>query len=233
MSATLLAPRRRKYVGAARDGRCGRRSEDRPVYEELSFADLLARVRAGDADAETELVNRYGDAVRRVARYRIRRSRLTHRLDSVDILQSVMKSFLMRYAGSDTPWRIDTPEQLVNLLLDMVGNTVVDKKRREMTAKRGGGVQIEPIVFDPPARRRESPVDAAITRELAALCLEKLSADGRRLFRLRWEEQLEWSAIAALEGSTAEACRNKFNRALEAVREQLSSEKQERTEGAR
>jgi DNA-directed RNA polymerase specialized sigma24 family protein len=224
MSATLLAAGRRKYLGRVQSGRPSRRAEDRPVYEELSFAELLARVRTGDADAETELVDRYGDAVRRVARYRIRRSRLTHRLDSVDILQSVMKSFMIRYARTDNPWRIDTPEQLVNLLLDMTGKSVIDKKRGEMTAKRGGGVEIEPIITDPRARRNESPVDIAITRELAALCLEKLSADGRRLFHLRFEKQLEWSAIAALEKSTAEACRNKFNRALEAVRGQMPSE---------
>jgi RNA polymerase sigma factor (sigma-70 family) len=191
--------------------------------EELSFQELLSRVRRGDNDAATELLNRYGDAVRRVARQRLRRSRLRHRLDSVDVLQSVMKSFLMRYAGPDNQWKIDTPEQLINLLLDMAGNTVIDKKRREMSGKRGGGEETQSIVVDPPNPKRDPlPEELMITRELAALCLEKLSADGRRLFRLRFEEQLEWSAIADLEGSTAEACRNKLNRAFDSVREQMS-----------
>jgi DNA-directed RNA polymerase specialized sigma24 family protein len=199
------------------------------VQQELTFAELLAHVRAGEPEAEAELVARYGDAVRRVARYRIRRSRLTHRVDSVDILQSVMKSFLVRFARGDSAWRLDTPEQLINLLLEMASHTVVDKKRREMAEKRGGGREIEPITGDLAKRGQPKPDEIVIDRELAELCLEKLSADGLRLFQLRFVEQLEWSAIADRERSTAEACRNKFNRALAAVREQLAAPNEEST----
>jgi RNA polymerase sigma factor (sigma-70 family) len=200
-------------------------SLDRPMPDELSFEELIARVRSGDQAASRTLLERYGGAVRRVARMRIRHAMLSGQYDSVDIFQSVMRSFLMRVKKDDNDWQLDTPEQLLNLLLDMTDNTVVDKIRAATAEKRGGGERPGTIDVDPRDPKGHRPVeDELATKELAAQCWDKLSADGQRLFRLYFIEQMEWSEVAELEGSTAEACRKKLERAFENVAKQFPSQ---------
>jgi RNA polymerase sigma factor (sigma-70 family) len=190
--------------------------------DDLSFEELIARVRSGDQDASRVLLDRYGSSVRRVARMRIRHAMLSGQYDSVDIFQSVMRSFLMRVRRDDNNWQLDTPEQLVNLLLDITDNTVVDKIRAATAEKRGGGERPGTIDVDPKDPRGHRWVeDELATKELATQCWDKLSTDGQRLFRLYFIEQLEWSEVAQLEGSTAEACRKKLERAFENVAKQF------------
>jgi hypothetical protein len=53
------------------------------------FSDFIRRVRRGDERAAEELVERYGPAIRRVVRVRLRDPRLQRLMDSGDICQSV------------------------------------------------------------------------------------------------------------------------------------------------
>lgn len=195
------------------------------MSNDLTFAALIEQVRIGDQAASRLLLERYGAAVRRVARMRIRQAMLSGQYDSVDVFQSVMRSFLMRVKQDDNNWHLDTPEQLLNLLLNMTDNTVVDKIRAATADKRGGGERLETIDVDPRDNRASRSVEEELaTKELAAKCWDRLSTDGQRLFRLYYFEQLEWNDVAAQEGSTAEACRKKLERALKSVAEQFPSE---------
>jgi hypothetical protein len=63
-----------------------------------TFADMIQRVRAGDADAAAELVRWYEPAIRRAVRLHLRDPRLRRILDSVDICQSVLGNFFVRAA---------------------------------------------------------------------------------------------------------------------------------------
>src|SRR5271166_2466222 len=88
--------------------------------ENQDFQALLGRVRAGDAQAASELVRRYEPAIRRAARVRLVDTRLNRLLDSMDICQSVLASFFVRTALGQ--YELETPEQLLKLLAVMARN---------------------------------------------------------------------------------------------------------------
>jgi hypothetical protein len=63
------------------------------MSDETPFPELIERVRGGDGDAATELVQRYEPAIRRVVRLRLTDPRLRRAFDSMDVCQSVLASF--------------------------------------------------------------------------------------------------------------------------------------------
>jgi RNA polymerase sigma-70 factor (ECF subfamily) len=69
------------------------------MAEESAFGDLIRRVRAGDADASSELVRRFEPAIRIAVRARLTDPSLRRLSDSMDICQSVLASFFLRAAA--------------------------------------------------------------------------------------------------------------------------------------
>jgi hypothetical protein len=68
-----------------------------PAHDEL-----IRRIRAWDQDAAAELIRRYEPAIRRAVRVRLADARLGNLLESMDICQSVLKSFFVR---ASTTWK--------------------------------------------------------------------------------------------------------------------------------
>lgn len=62
------------------------------------FSDFLKRIRAGDSQAAEELVRKYESLIRRQVRLNLD-SRLNNVFDSMDVCQSVLKSFFVRTVG--------------------------------------------------------------------------------------------------------------------------------------
>jgi RNA polymerase sigma factor (sigma-70 family) len=60
-----------------------------------TFEDLMGRLRAGDAGAAREIVDRYARRLLALVRSRIDR-RLAHKVDPEDVVQSAYKSFFVR-----------------------------------------------------------------------------------------------------------------------------------------
>src|SRR4051794_2985795 len=104
------------------------------MEQEMAFADLIRRLRAGDQGAAEELVRRYEPTIRRVARVRLADTRLRRLLDSMDICQSVFGSFFVRTALGQ--YDLDTPEQLLKLLVRMSRNKVLAHARGAGAARR-------------------------------------------------------------------------------------------------
>src|SRR5262249_43378354 len=104
------------------------------MAEENSFALLMRRVRAGDEAAAAELVRRYEPTIRRVARGRLADTRLRGLSDSMDVCQSVLGSFFVRAALGQ--FDLQTPEQLLNLLVSMSRRKVADVAREAGAARR-------------------------------------------------------------------------------------------------
>ena len=69
------------------------------MSEDMSFVDLMRRVRAGDEQASAELVRRYEPAIRVAIHVRLNDSGLRRLLDSMDICQSVLGNFFARAAS--------------------------------------------------------------------------------------------------------------------------------------
>ncbi len=65
------------------------------MSDEISLPDLLERLRCGDNDAATEIVNRFGDRLVNVARGRLDRL-LLRKVDPEDVVQSVCRSAIIR-----------------------------------------------------------------------------------------------------------------------------------------
>jgi RNA polymerase sigma-70 factor (ECF subfamily) len=105
------------------------------MAEGASFAELMRRIRAGEAEAAGEPIRRYEPAIRREARFRLGRA-LRPQLDSMDICQSVLGSFFVRVVAGH--YELETPGHLIRLLIAMTRNKVRAQARRRREARLGG-----------------------------------------------------------------------------------------------
>lgn len=187
---------------------------------EDGFLDLVRRVRGGDEQAAVELVRRYEPAIRRAARLQLRDPRLRLFLDSQDICQSVLASFFVRAASGQ--YDIDSPAQLLNLLVVMARNKLISQARRPHVVRRDseflrrapGAAVLDVLAPEP------SPSQQAAGRDLLRVLRSRLSDDERRLADRRSENQ-PWTVIAAELGGSPEALRKKLARALDRVARQI------------
>jgi hypothetical protein len=185
------------------------------VPEAPSFAKLIRRVRAGDAQTADDLVRRYEEPIRRAVRMQLRDSRLRRLLDSTDVCQSVLANFFVRAGLGQFDLR--TPQQLLGLLATMARNKLATLARDPQVARRR----------DPDLEADRGPVAAAATprrqfagRELLRQVREQLSAEERWLAEQRAAGRA-WAEIAAEQGDSAEALRKKLGRALDRVAKHL------------
>jgi len=184
-----------------------------------SFAVLMKRVREGDADAAASLVRQYEPAVRRAIRIWMLNARLRRSVDSIDICQSVLASFFIRVALSQ--YRIDTPAQLVKLLVSMARNKIADQFRREQAAVRDNR-RVEPGDIRERDLHGEGPTPSqwAANRDLIAEFRKRMSPEERQLVDQRALGQ-EWPEIAIELGGTADGLRKKLDRALARIAREL------------
>jgi RNA polymerase sigma factor (sigma-70 family) len=183
------------------------------------FSELLSRVRAGDQDAATELVRRYEPAIRRAVRFRLGAAGLSRLLESMDICQSVLASFFLRAAAGQ--YELDSPEQLLKLLVAIARNKLVMQSRAQYRQRRDqrridpGGLQEGQAISAEP-----SPSQYVAGRELLLAAERLMSAEERQLVEWR-KEGMTWDAIAAQVGGTPEALRKKLARAADGVAHRL------------
>ena len=105
-------------------------SIDSTVFADNPFVAYVSRIRDGDQSALEELVQCYTPVIRLEARMRLRSAHLRAVLDSMDICQSVLKSFFLRAAAGQ--FDIDRPEDLRRLLVKMACNKSLEAAPRNM-----------------------------------------------------------------------------------------------------
>ncbi len=190
-------------------------SDDKP------FPELIRGLRAGDGEAAEELVRRYGPTIRRVARLRLTDTRLQRLFDSMDICQSVFRSFFVRMALGQ--FDLQTPEQLLKLLVDMSRKKVIDSAREAAAARRDYR-RTQALAKDqlcaPPG---SNPWQQVADRELLQEFFKRLSGEERQLAQHR-SAGLDWAQIAALLGRGSEALRKKLRRAVDRVAREMGLE---------
>lgn len=187
------------------------------MRDEPSFRDLIDRVRAGDAQAETELVRRYEPIIQMVIRRRLTDSHLRRILDSLDICQSVFLNFFPRAALGQ--YDIDTEEQLLKLLVTMALNRLRYYCRMYPAPDTLWSAGMEPV--DP----HPSPSAVVILQELVQSVRGRLSEADRQIMDLR-TAGYSWAESAAQVGGSADALRMRYGRAIAGVLSELGLQNQ-------
>ena len=133
------------------------------------FCELMARVHDGSEDAARELVEDFGEEIRRAVR-RVLHARMRSEFDSLDFVQIVWRSlFRMR----DILDQFDCPEDLAVYLVSMARHKVVDEMRRRMMGKKYSvhreesleQLQAEEDLDIPDPYGQPDPLDTAIAEE--------------------------------------------------------------------
>jgi RNA polymerase sigma-70 factor (ECF subfamily) len=193
------------------------------MAEDVDFAGFLQRVRAGDEQAAAELIRRYESVICREVRLRLRDPGLGRLLDSVDICQSVLKSFFVRAACGQ--YELQEPAQLCRLLIAMARNKLAHAIQRHRAQRRDHRrvAALDANALDV-AGAQATPSRIAAGRELLAVVRAHLGEEERRLADLR-AQGWEWPAIAGQLGGTPDGRRMQLTRALDRVVEQLGLER--------
>ena len=189
------------------------------MSESPAFEELIRRVRAWDQEAAAELVRRYEPAIRRAVRVRLAGARLGNLLDSMDICQSVLRSFFVRAASCQ--FDLETPEQVLKLLTAMARNKLTSQARKQHARRRDN--RRASALGDEGSRlvaAGDSPSAAIVVRDLQQEIRRRPSPDEWRLLELR-NQSHDWAEIAARVGGNAESLRKKLSRAIDRVVEEL------------
>ena len=188
-----------------------------------SFADFLRRIRLGDEEAAVELVRRYEPVIRREVRLGISDSRLNRAFDSIDVCQSVLASFFARAATGQ--YELESPEQLVKLLMSMARNKLASLARREQRLRRDARrvAATQPEDLEQVVDTAVSPSNIVLQRELVDRMRAELTDDERRIADLR-VEGMGWEEVAEHLGGSAQARRMQLARGIERAAEQLGLE---------
>jgi RNA polymerase sigma-70 factor (ECF subfamily) len=183
-----------------------------------AFADLLRRVRTGDEQAATQLVRQYEPEIRRVVRIRLANPRLQQVLDSMDICQSVLANFFTRAAAGQ--FDLETPDQLIRLLISMARNKVTDAARRQNADRRDVRRQTGEGALAGVADPGGTPSEVVATAELVRESRRRMTPEERYLAEQRAAGK-GWAELAQELGDGPEALRKKLSRAMDRIAQEL------------
>jgi RNA polymerase sigma-70 factor (ECF subfamily) len=190
-----------------------------------SFAEFVRRIRAGDQEAAAELVRRYESAIRLEVRLRLRDPRLRRAFDSMDVCQSVLASFFARAVAGQ--FEMESPEQLVRLLVGIARNKVAAQARRQRAGvrdhRRAEALDPERCVA---VAAGSSPSEVVAGRELLEQVRRHMSEEERQVSDLRLLGR-DWDEIATALGGTPDGRRMQFHRALRRTARALGLEEPE------
>ena len=167
---------------------------------------LIARWKAGDEKAATELVARHASSLARFA------STLGERDDIEELVQDTF----VRAFGSIDSFRGDS--SLRTWLFTIERRLVVD--RRRAARRRRGEVQVQ----EDDLATEFTALDGVVadeTEQRLVSAMSRLSPMQKEVFTLRVSEGMSYRDIAALVGSTEGAARVHYHNALRAVKELL------------
>ena len=178
------------------------------------FITYITRLRAGDASALEELVARYEPVIRLEARMRLKAPHLRAVLDSMDICQSVLKSFFTRAAAGQ--FSIDRPEDLNRLLVQMACNKSKEAARKEHAQKRDARKTARLGDETDLLAGSADPFEDLEWRELLIRGRELLEPDERIVADRRVAGD-SWDDIAAALGGTPDRHRMQLKRAQDRI----------------
>jgi RNA polymerase sigma-70 factor (ECF subfamily) len=197
--------------------------------EDCNFRELLRRIRAGDADAAAQLVREYEQEIRRVARFRLTDPRIRCTVESMDVCQSVLGNFFIRVAAGQ--FDLESPEQLLRLLLRMASNKALEKIRNEMADRRDARRRVggDSDLLDALAGKADSPSRIIAGRELLQRVRALLSPENLYLMDQRTAGR-PWAELGEELDRPPDNLRKQLERALDKVAVELGLQEQEEEE---
>jgi DNA-directed RNA polymerase specialized sigma24 family protein len=184
-----------------------------------AFLSFITRIREGDEDAARELVERFEGVIRREVRLRLNDRALLRVFDSMDISQSVLVSFFARASSGE--FEIESPHQLMRLLIGMTRNKLAFQVRRQHARRRDSRLSVATRVDELEVESAlPNPGEAACDRDLVDTIRSRLGTEERQLADLRGDGW-EWSDIARQLGGSVQARRMQLARAIQRVAKSL------------
>lgn len=157
------------------------------MAELQDFQSLLLASGAGDDQAASDLLLRYGPAVV-VAVRRVLAKEMRSRFDSADFAQAVWASFFANRSQLET---IQNPQELIRLLCAMAHNKVVDEFRRRCLLGKNNVNLEQPLDEDGEfeaqsvADAGSSPSQHAVANELWQRFIADMAPQERAILELR------------------------------------------------
>src|SRR5687768_4795787 len=181
-------------------------AKDHEPNEDSTDLELIARWRAGDERAATNLVERHAPALARFA------MSLGQRSDVEEVVQDTF----VRAFGSIDSFRADSA--LRTWLFTIERRLILDRRRAERRRRDDGSLDHVDAVteFDALDAMVADEAEARVTK-----AVERLSRLQREVFLLRVNEGLSYREIAEVVGSTEGAARVHYHNAMRAVKELL------------
>jgi len=183
---------------------------------------LLARVRQGDEEAALQLVRRYESAIRVAVRTHLSDPRLRRQFDSMDVCQSVLRSFFFHMSGGG--YDLHTPAQLLALLTRMaqnkLGTRARDQFRQRRDVRRLSQVAVEDVDV---ASHEPDPTRRIEDQDLVDRALEMMSPEIRAIAVRRMDGEL-WPKIACAMGGTPDGRRKQFERAMMPIADSIEGQ---------
>jgi RNA polymerase sigma-70 factor (ECF subfamily) len=191
------------------------------MSDDPAFADLMARLRHGDAYAATDLFRQFEAQVRLEVEMRLRDPRLRRLIDEADICQSVMLSFFLRARLGE--YDVNNPGELMRLLAGMARNKVAAQARRHSAQRRDFRRAQDLGQADLTPGSEASPSQVVAGEELLREARARLSEEERHIADLRAAGR-SWTEVASEMGGTADARRMQLQRAADRIGRQLGLE---------
>jgi RNA polymerase sigma factor (sigma-70 family) len=188
-----------------------------------NFEHYLLELRQGDEAAIDKLLAEFEPYIRRTLRFHIKQASLHSIVDSVDVFQSVMSSFLIRLSAGE--YEIQDEKDLRHLIASMARKKFLMLNRHESAIKRDHRktTSLETLQEIEMPCQKENPNRAQRQLEVLAEIRQRLGEDLRVLFDRR-RAGIEWEAIAAEFGENAAVLRQRLSRALRKLSKEVLDE---------
>lgn len=205
--------------------------EEGEAGADLSFEELMSRLRQGQEDAATEVFRRYAHRLIGLARLHLD-SRLRQKVDPEDVLQSAMNSFFARHAQGQ--FDLNGPDSLWALLVEITlrkcgrwgerfrtGKRDLNRERPLAPADDSSDPGLAVPAADP------SPSEPVLLAELIELVLHGLNERERRIVELKQQGYAVREICAQLGRSevTVRRVLNRVRHRLERMREAENAER--------
>ena len=188
----------------------------------MTFAERLARGRAGDRGALEELFTPWR-ALLRLEADRLLGAELAARVDPADVVQEALTQ---AFAGLEQ-FRGQTEAEWVGWLRSIVAGQAANTQRFHRAARRDAA-RDGALAAEPPGHSSQNPPGAAVLREddaRLAAAVEALPANMRAVVVRRVFHRQPFDTVAEALGCTPGAARVLWTRALRRLREMLEGKR--------